>query len=153
MANRLPKFLKLPCREKILLGEAVLFDLITGAVLRVVPFRMIPRLYSDRQLAVGCLSLRRRRSPVQGVSGQQSEVVFLVRDALARAGSVSPWRNRCLVSSLTARLMLRRRGIGSELFLGMTKDKKGRTVAHAWLKSHDLEVVPMRGDYIPLYIF
>lgn len=136
MAGRIRKFMKLPGREKRLLAEALLFDLTTGLVLRVVPFRMIPRLYSSRQWAVG--------------SGQS---VVLVRDAVARAGSVSPWRNRCLVSSLAARWMLRRRRTGSELFLGMAKDSRGKTVAHAWLKSGDIEVVPVNGDYIPLYTF
>ncbi|MEQ8225581.1 MAG: lasso peptide biosynthesis B2 protein, partial [Candidatus Eremiobacterota bacterium] len=72
--------------------------------------------------------------------GRQSGVVEKIQVAVQRAGWISPWRNRCLVSSLAARWMLRRRKIGSELSLGVAKDTKGNLVAHAWLKSGDFEI-------------
>ena len=43
------------------------------------------------------------------------------------------WRNACLVNAIVAKLMLRRRGIPSKLFLGLAKDAQRNLKAHAWL--------------------
>lgn len=160
--GRIRKFRLLAGREKRLFLEAFFFHLVTGLVLKVVPFRMIPRVFGSPQSSVlspqspvGSLSLRRRRrvNPVHVVSGWESEDIELIRMAVQRAGSVSPWRNRCLVSSLAGRCMLRRRKIESQLYLGMTKTPGGRPSAHAWLLSGETEIVSKQGDYIPLYVF
>ena len=71
----------------------------------------------------------------------------------SRAGKVSPWKNRCLVSSLAARCMLRRRKITSQLSLGVAKDAGGKVIAHAWLRAGDVEIVSAGGSFHELYQF
>jgi hypothetical protein len=136
--GRAGKFLHLSFREKLLFAEAFLLHLGTGLLLKAVPFRRIPRLFRSQQSPVG---------------GQQSDTVYLIREAVARAGRVSPWKNRCLVSSLAARCMLNRRNIPSSLSLGLSKKSDGQTAAHAWLKSCDIEVVEKNGEHTELYTF
>lgn len=138
MIRRLRKFMALSFREKLLFVEAFLLHLWVGMLLMVVPFRRIPRLFASRQSAVG---------------SQQSAIVENIRDAVQRAGQVSPWRNRCLVSSLAARCMLRRRAINSQIHLGIAKNAVGKTIAHAWLEAEGYEVVMKHGDYHDIYIF
>jgi len=111
------KFLKLSGREKLLLLEAVILHLWIGLILKALPFRWIPRLFASPQFPVGCLQ--------SAVLGQQSELLDSIRAAIGRAGKVSPWRNKCLVSSLAGRCMLKRRKISSEISLGMAKDADG----------------------------
>lgn len=148
--GRLRKFRFLSGREKRLFLEAFFFHVLAGLILKVVPFRRIPGMFGSRQYDTPTLEEDQSR---HSVSGRPSEDIELIRMAVQRAGSVSPWRNRCLVSSLAGRCMFRRRKIESQLFLGMTKDGNGKSVAHAWLKSGDTEVVSMNGDYISLYVF
>ena len=138
MIRKLRKFMALSFREKLLFVEAFLLHLWVGMLLMVVPFRRIPRLFASRQSAVG---------------SQQSAIVENIRDAVQRAGQVSPWRNRCLVSSLAARCMLRRRAINSQIHLGIAKNAVGKTIAHAWLEAEGYEVVMKHGDYHDIYIF
>ena len=138
MIRRLRRFRVLPLGEKLLFLEAFLLHLWVGMLLMVVPFRRIPRLFASRQLAVG---------------SQQSAIVENIRDAVQRAGQVSPWRNRCLVSSLAGRCMLRRRQINSQIHLGIAKNAAGKTIAHAWLEAEGYEVVMKHGDYHDIYIF
>ena len=109
-----------------------------GLLIKIIPFRWIPRLFAGYQSSVG--------SP-------QSEVIELIRDAIVRAGRFSPWKNKCLISSLAARRMLNRRKIQSQISLGVAKDANGKTIAHAWLKAGDFEVVEKSGDYHELYLF
>ena len=95
-------------------------------------------MFASRQSAVG--------SP-------QSTVVEKIRVAVQRAGWISPWKNRCLVSSLAGRWMLNRRRIASTLSLGVTKNPDEKTIAHAWLIASGCEIVEKRGEYTELYTF
>lgn len=139
------RFDELSYNEQMLVSEAYFLHLTTGLVLKVIPFRWIPRLFGSRQFSVN--------SPQLSVRGQQTETVELIRMAIQRTGRVSPWKNRCLVSSLAGRCMLRRRKIGSQISLGVAKDAAGRTVAHAWLKSDGVEIVERSGGFTVLYNF
>ncbi len=118
--------------------EAVVLHLWIGLLLKVIPFRRIPRFFA---------------SPKSKVESPDAKVIELIRDAVARANRVSPWRNRCLVSSLAGRCMLRSRRIQSQISLGVAKGSDGKMVAHAWLRSGEIEIVERRGDYTELFSF
>lgn len=45
------------------------------------------------------------------------------------------WESECLVSAIAGMKMLKRRQIESTLYLGTAKDKSGKMLAHAWLRS------------------
>ena len=150
MANRIEKFMQPTFREKMLLLEALLLHLWTGLLLKIIPFRRIPKVFSGRQSDTPAKEEDQSR---HNVSGRQSDDIELIRIAIGRAGSVSPWRNRCLVSSLAGRCMLRRRKISSQVSLGVAKNPEGKTIAHAWLKSGEYEIVDRRGGYTELFSF
>lgn len=65
-----------------------------------------------------------------------------IRDAVFRANKLAFWKNRCLVKSFSARLMLQRRNIGSVMYLGLQFKNGKELVAHAWLKSGDIYITP-----------
>jgi len=138
LSGRADKFLKLSGREKMLFLEAVVLHLWIGLLLKVIPFKRIPRFFA---------------SPKSKVESPDAKVIELIRDAVARANRVSPWRNRCLVSSLAGRCMLRSRRIQSQISLGVAKGSDGKMVAHAWLRSGEIEIVERRGDYTELFSF
>lgn len=130
-------FTVLSGKEKMLFLEAFLLHLWVGLVLKFIPFRRIPKLFASRQTSVGSKTLD----------------VMMVRRAVERANVVSPWKNRCLVSSLAARRMLSGRGIESQLSLGVAKNADGKTAAHAWLSAGDHEIVSRGSGYTELYFF
>lgn len=45
------------------------------------------------------------------------------------------WESECLVQAIAAMKMLQKRCISNTLYLGTAKDKQGKFVAHAWLRS------------------
>ena len=138
MVTRIAKFKKLTCREQMLFLEALVLHLWTGLLLKIIPFKWIPGIFTNSQ-GTGLRA--------------QTEVIEVIRDAIGRASGVSLWRNRCLVSSLAGRCVLRRRKIPSQLSLGVAKDTGGNTVAHAWLRAGDIEIVPAGGSFQVLYQF
>jgi len=140
MLHRFKKFMDISRREKMLFFEALFCQLVTGLLLKVIPFKRIPRLFADSQQSAG--------------SGQQSSMIIVqIRSATQRAGRISPWKNRCLVQSLAARWMLRRRKISSQLSLGVALNKEKKMIAHAWLKAGDVEIVEKSGNYQELFLF
>jgi hypothetical protein len=135
----------LPARNKLLFFEALQFQFISGLILKLVPFRKIPRLFE--------MPSHFRSSE----SDHESQISLLksseIRHAITISGGLSPWKNKCLVQSLAARWMLNRRGISSQLSLGVALGPEKKMIAHAWLKVNDFEIVERRNDYVELYIF
>jgi hypothetical protein len=78
---------------------------------------------------------------------------MMLRRAVERANVVSPWKNRCLVSSLAARCMLRRRNIESQLSLGVAKNSNGKIIAHAWINAGDFVLIEKATMFQVLYYF
>ncbi len=144
------KYYLLQRKEKFLFLEALVTHLYTGLLLKVIPFRWIPRVFSSRQFEA---PTKKEDQSRHSVSGRQSDDIELIRTAIQRAGKVSPWKNRCLVSSLAGRCMLRHRKISSQLSLGVAKNNKGKTIAHAWLKADGSEIVAKAGEYFELNCF
>jgi len=142
------KFIALTFREKMLFLEAFYYQMTTGLLLKVIPFRLIPRLFKNKEQVPDRSGARRRQTkhPIQ-------QILIHIKTAIQRSGSYSPWKNKCLVSSLAARRMLNRRKILSQVSLGVAKGEDGRVIAHAWLKSDGFEIVEKGGDFTELYLF
>ena len=138
MIGRIKRFLSLKSGEKLFFFEAFFSQVVTGFILKVIPFRWIPGFFS------GPSKIRTKPS---------DEILGEIRNSLDRAGYVSPWRNKCLVKTLAGRCMLNRRGINSTVCLGVAKDSSNKTLAHAWLVAEGFEIV-FRGDgYIEIKSF
>jgi hypothetical protein len=72
--------------------------------------------------------------------------------AVSRANKLAFWKNRCLVKSVTARLMLQRRNIDSLMYLGLQFKNGKELVAHAWLVSGESYITPKgRTNYKEIY--
>lgn len=62
-------------------------------------------------------------------------VLRRIRWAIGAVSRRAPWRCKCLEQAVAAKLMLRRRGIASTLYLGVARDPASTSVqAHAWLR-------------------
>jgi len=138
IAERVSGFMSLSRMEKAMFLEALSYQLWVGLILKIIPFRQIPRLFAN---------------PVTLTPHHQPGTLSGIRGATQRASRISPWRNRCLVQSLAARCMLKRRRINSELSLGVLLDQNGKMVAHAWIRVGGFEVVSKSGNYTELYHF
>ena len=88
MRSGIKKYSALGRREKHLFLEAFFEQLWAGFIIKIVPFRWVPKLYAGK---------------TQDSTKGESNVVRELKKAVERAGIVSPWKNRCLVQSLAAR--------------------------------------------------
>lgn len=73
----------------------------------------------------------------KGVADQKdnSNFLFQIKLAIARACRYSPWRTKCFEQALAAKMMLKRRSFISTIFFGVYKDADNKLNAHAWLQT------------------
>jgi len=137
------KVLRLPARDRRRVLEAVAQLARASIELRVRP--------SSR--AVALLGTLRRGEADEGVGAEQAREAERVGRDVARVAARLFWRPTCLRQALAVRRMLRRRGISSELHLGVTSASVGE--AHAWVTVDGHPVVGRPGleRFVPLAAF
>lgn len=119
--------MRLSLSEKKMLIEAVFLLFSAKIMLSVLPFRRCIRRFQPADRFPECT---------------HQKVVVAVRIAITRAGRLAFWRNRCLVSSCAARMMLERRNIGSVMYFGLLFNAQHSLQAHAWLVVDSVWVTP-----------
>jgi len=77
----------------------------------------------------------------------QSREIKVISQRVARVAVRAPWESKCLVQAMVAQRLLRDSGIGSTLYLGVSRDKNdNRMVAHAWVRSGPFFVCGGNGE-------
>lgn len=117
--------------DRLLLAEATLLLAVARAAVLLLPFRVIAR----------ALGPRMTETPREGGTGP--ERLRRLTWAIGAVARRTPWRSKCLEQALAAKVMLRRRGIPSTLYLGVARaagDAPGPYDAHAWLRSGTIHV-------------
>jgi len=121
----LGKFIHLSAVEQRLLVEALLWLTLARLAIPAVPFRRIAPL----------LGRTMEETPFHVTEGPP--VAEGVSQAIRTAADHAPWKSRCLVRAVAAQWMLKRRGIGSTLYLGVSKEDTKVMSAHAWVRCGD----------------
>jgi hypothetical protein len=121
--NKIKIFLLLEKNMKLLLLEAF-FLLGWARILKSMSFSKIaPSLGKYMEET----SFVEEESKVQMLKDISKAVNLMSRNTF--------WESMCLVKAIAAMKMLERRNIESTLYLGTSKDKNGKLIAHAWLRS------------------
>lgn len=126
--GKLKKFLALGHQKKWLLVEAAA-ALARGRVMVLLPFSKV----------APTLGVHMKETPL-AANAEEARKVRQVARAIALMHRHTPWQTHCLARAFAGMEMLKRRGIESTLYLGTGKDKNGKMIAHAWLRSGDIYV-------------
>jgi hypothetical protein len=117
----LRKALGLSWADRVLLAETLVRLGLVRLTLRTLPARaVLSRL--------GAPQVETPRDDDQAAA----DLIRRVRWAVAAASRRAPWRCKCLEQAITAKLILRSRGVPTTLYLGIAKETTLQ--AHAWLR-------------------
>ena len=119
----LQKFIKLNFTRKCLYLEVVFWLAVSGLSVRMLPFRLVARILGKHMAQSEAKYDQDTLKKVQSVIS-----------AVTVAGRHVPWECKCLVQAITGKMVLKRKGIQSTLFLGIAKQNPVELSAHAWLK-------------------
>jgi hypothetical protein len=120
--SRLGKFWGLAHADRAFLVEAGFWLGVARLALMFLPFRWIKLGWGEPQAL----------SPEQ-FEGKPLELLERVSWAVATASRHLPWECSCLAQAMAGKTMLKRRGIPSTLYLGLTRDNLTQLKGHAWL--------------------
>ncbi|MES2497951.1 MAG: lasso peptide biosynthesis B2 protein [Pseudomonadota bacterium] len=139
-------------RRRALLVEALMWLAAARLALLVFPFRRVARRLGE------ATAPHADGAAAAGVGGQQDAV--LAQDigwAVGRMAAHVPFKAVCLQQAIAARMMLRRRGIGSALHFGVAKGESPAKAleAHAWLDAAGTPVTgyPVAPRFIEIACF
>jgi hypothetical protein len=125
--GRLLRFWSLPRREKERFCEASILLLLSSVCVKTIPFKYIDSF------------LREHWRDGAPDSLDHTDDIKLVILSLSRAASLLPLSSLCLVRSIAAFIMLRRRGIPAVIVVGVKFSEDSSLVAHAWVQTgHDV---------------
>lgn len=116
-------FWRMPNKEKLIFIEAFIF-LGWSRILKNIPFKKLAPLLGTHMSELPYENNLAVRDDLRAVSS-----------AINIMSKYTFWESQCLVKAIAAMKMLNRRGIGTTLYLGISKDKDGKMIAHAWLRN------------------
>lgn len=127
MIAKFKKFMKLDLQRKILFLEAFIF-LARARYLKLLPFEKVAP------------SLGKQSLETTTAASQNVRLIKDISSAVETASKYTFWESACLVQAIAAIRMLNRRKIETTLYMGMSRDDKGKMIAHAWVRSGTLYV-------------
>lgn len=86
---------------------------------------------------------------------QKDIQVARVEQCIKRLKKYSFWPTTCYTEAITARIILKRKGIYSQIYFGVRKDENKKLLAHAWTKVNE-RIITGQGEielFKVIYIF
>lgn len=71
---------------------------------------------------------------ISEISEENQIIVQQVAKSIQRTVKYSPWKTSCFAKGISAKTILKRKGIKSTLYLGIGKNGLNKITAHAWLR-------------------
>ncbi len=114
--------------------------IVTEAALLLTSARIALWLAPFQQLMA---LLSRPTAQVDLSESERSETRQAVRQGILAARRYLPFPTTCLHRAIAAHWMLRRRGVNTTLYYGVTRSG-GKLTAHAWVQDGDVGVIGLR---------
>jgi hypothetical protein len=147
MLRKIQQFTRLTNEEKKLFLEAYMMLGVMRAAILTVSFKRLTR----------SLEHVPSKKEIAALNDEENAKVIAVGRAITKAALHTPWESACLVQSLTAQKMLKKRGIPGVFYLGAAKDKnvEEQMKAHAWSQCGDIIITGKNGheDFTVLSVF
>jgi len=132
--RQLYHFWRRPWADQWLFAQAYIGLGLSWAALRTLPFR---RIASHLGAPMG--------DTPNTIAPAHADIARRVSWAVRRASALTPWPSVCLPQAITAKVLLRRHGVASTMYLGAAFDERQAFMAHAWLRCGSLYVTGGEG--------
>lgn len=89
------------------------------------------------------------------ISEEGLEIAKQVRRLVLQVCYHTPWESKCLVQAILSAHLLKRKGMESTLYLGVSKNVEGDMQAHAWLRVGETIIMggEIKNDFIEVARF
>ncbi|MEG1254491.1 lasso peptide biosynthesis B2 protein [Clostridium sp.] len=123
LARKVRTFASINSRLKLRFIQAYIYTGVARAFILFVPFNKIKNRMGNL-----------KKESEKEVDIASYRIAKNVSWAVTQASRHTPWESKCLVQALTARRMMKERGVSTTLYLGVMKNEKNEMIAHAWIR-------------------
>ena len=116
-------FFRLNSNNKKIFVEAYVLSVIISILVEIIPFKWL----------AGKLGRHMMETTFEN-NTETDKTARWTGALIYKAVSFIPWKIKCLTQAVTAKFILRKRGIASTLYLGVKKSESKKLEAHAWLR-------------------
>jgi hypothetical protein len=117
-------FVLAPVADKLLFLYAFTWSLFVRFCIFTLPFKFYRNLLGKQQVET-----------LIDVKETDLAMAKHIRNIVLAVCRHTPWKSKCLVEALVCKRMLKKKGIETTIYLGVSKDpQKNKLKAHAWLK-------------------
>ena len=144
--NKLVKLLKLPFRQQLLILEICSLLLLIETAIHLIPFKLLIR-------ALG-LSEQKQAPRVPHAKPLNAREAWKIGRYIEALAKKLPNKPKCLACALSAKIILQRRDIQSNIHFGLAKEANTNDLkAHAWLTTGNLCITGanVKDDYVQVY--
>jgi hypothetical protein len=126
------KFFSLTFAEQWLFIKALFLSLIIKLMVKLLPMRWY-KTFLEYPVNFNCKN------------SASETLINQISIAVNRSSRCAPWKNRCLVDAITAKLLLQQYHVKTTLYLGVSKEGGNNLIAHAWLKYDEKFITGKKG--------
>lgn len=123
LAKKVNTFASIGNGRRLRFLQAFIYTGIYRAFILFVPFSKLKKRMGNHN----------NESPME-VDIVSYRVAREVRWAVTQAARHTPWESKCLVQALTAKRMMKNKGIPTTIYLGVKKNNDNEMIAHAWIR-------------------
>jgi len=123
LARKVRTFASIDSKSKLRFVQAYIYTGIARAFILFVPFNKLKKRMGN---------LKEESAKVVDISSYR--IAKNISWSVIQASRYTPWESKCLVQALTARRMMKERGVSTTLYLGVMKNEKNEMLAHAWIR-------------------
>jgi hypothetical protein len=110
-------------QQPLLTLEAIFFVTLCSILIFFVPFRRLAPLLGNIHTEMPLdESMKKKRAPL------------IIHQRVMAVSKLTPWKSECFVRASAIAMMLRRRGYGYTIYLGVARDEQQKMIAHAWIR-------------------
>jgi hypothetical protein len=123
LRRKINSFTSVPRQTKLLFAEAVFTSAYVKFTLLFLSFTKVVAWLGTAEA-----------QPGESLKQERLDLIKRIKFALKLCDRYTPWPTECYTSSLTAKIMLKRRHLASTLFFGFRRDENRQLKGHSWLQ-------------------
>jgi len=117
------KYYKIDKKERVILNQAFFWLIYAFILVRIIPLRWFNSVLGEFKKEIEF-----------DLNENQLQLISNLKKNIRRLKRKFPWKVKCFEEAIAVKKVLEKYQVKSTIYLGVSKDKNSKLIAHAWLK-------------------
>jgi len=123
MFKLLKKYYKIDKKERVILNQTFFWLIYASVLVRIIPLKWFNSVLGEFKKEIEA-----------ELNMNQLQSIEALRKITRQLKKRLPWKVKCFEEAIAVKKVLEKHQIKSTIYLGVSKDKNSKLIAHAWLK-------------------